>query len=521
MNAADIDTETMLVMLSSLLHPQEFEDTVLLDALVLSNGDIDAAARSLQSEPPKKRRRLASTASIEGWLKERETSSLVPPRLGGENSSSLAPRVNSPTSVTKENTDSQVVKTSSQQKEIKRRAQGATKDAFTALLQPSAIATSSSKQQGPRMLPLMLSTPALVAEHTPCTMHYSVLPPELACRLYYTLLYASRDWERASSHRTSFYRRSADNKGPADNDNKDMEYWYQGRRRELPPAFPPVIEEACKIIEQVVNAEMRKRERYPLEWGACASTKEGEEPLLWRANVAASNCYAGAKENICYHSDQLTHLGPYPTIASLSLGVSRAFRLREVVPTDEKDQRAARTLNIPLRHNSLVIMHPPTQEMFKHCVPPQNSIDMFHPPFPPPPCLTEDKSELARLQAASNSRINVTFRFFRPDFHSRTIPRCNCGIPCILRPDMRNRYSEASPSALVRSGIDVQAGSSKSSSIISPGASAPEIRHGRNAVARYWWACAVGGRKDGKGCNYWKVMDMNAEGRGPFAGDTR
>lgn len=80
------------------------------------------------------------------------------------------------------------------------------------------------------------------------------------------------------------------------------------------------MEEACQIIEHIVNAEMRKRQRFPLEWGAWHTSDKDAEPLLWRANVAASNCYAGAKENICFHSDQLTHLGPYPTIASLSLG---------------------------------------------------------------------------------------------------------------------------------------------------------------------------------------------------------
>ena len=34
-------------------------------------------------------------------------------------------------------------------------------------------------------------------------------------------------------------------------------------------------------------------------------------------------------------------------------GVSRIFRLREVIPTGEKDKRSARTFNIPLRHNSV------------------------------------------------------------------------------------------------------------------------------------------------------------------------
>lgn len=143
----------------------------------------------------------------------------------------------------------------------------------------------------------------------------------------------------------------------------------------MPPTFPAPMEEACQIVERVVNSEMRKRQRFPLEWGGYA-TNEGEDYILWCANVAASNCYAGAKENICFHSDQLTHLGPYPTIASLSLGksslfptrlgcevdgnvyvcnagVSRTFRLREVVPSDEKDERSARTFNIPLRHNSV------------------------------------------------------------------------------------------------------------------------------------------------------------------------
>jgi hypothetical protein len=33
---------------------------------------------------------------------------------------------------------------------------------------------------------------------------------------------------------------------------------------------------------------------------------------------------------------------------------------------------------------------------------------------------------------------------------------------------------------------------------------------------RYWWAC---GGQDGPGCGFWKVMDVRAEGRGPFAMD--
>lgn len=83
------------------------------------------------------------------------------------------------------------------------------------------------------------------------------------------------------------------------------------------------MEEACEYVERVVNAEMRKRTRYPMEWGGEAlDDGDGEDKVrvIWRANVAASNRYEGSSESVGFHSDQLTNLGPYPTIASLSLG---------------------------------------------------------------------------------------------------------------------------------------------------------------------------------------------------------
>ena len=88
------------------------------------------------------------------------------------------------------------------------------------------------------------------------------------------------------------------------------------------------MEEACQYVERVVNAEMHKRRRFPLEWGGepprrpdgtSDDTADGKN-IIWRANVAASNCYEGTKEGVGFHTDALTYLGPYPTIASLSLG---------------------------------------------------------------------------------------------------------------------------------------------------------------------------------------------------------
>ncbi len=73
------------------------------------------------------------------------------------------------------------------------------------------------------------------------------------------------------------------------------------------------------IIERIVNVEMRKRKRFPLEWGGDSDNSDGEG-FIWRANFAAANCYEGAKGAVGFHSDRLTSIGPYPTIASLSLG---------------------------------------------------------------------------------------------------------------------------------------------------------------------------------------------------------
>ena len=91
---------------------------------------------------------------------------------------------------------------------------------------------------------------------------------------------------------------------------------YNGRETAPPTPFPKVMEEACQIVEKIVSEELSKRARYPLEWAGSS----GPDKLPWRANVAASNCYEGTRESVGFHSDQLTYLGPYPTIASISLG---------------------------------------------------------------------------------------------------------------------------------------------------------------------------------------------------------
>ncbi|KAH8106757.1 hypothetical protein BXZ70DRAFT_997706 [Cristinia sonorae] len=379
------------------------------------------------------------------------------------------------------------------------------------ILRPPNSSDNIGRHAPPKHPPLTLSTPEMIAKHVPCTMHTSVLPPELACRLFYTMLDLSQDWSRnkwwlfdrlvESPHKTSFFIRRYPSSSETEGAEMDeaAQFWYNGRQTGPSPPFPKAMEEACQYIENIVNAELLKRERFPLEWGGDAphseenSSSDDARKIIWRANVAASNCYEGTKEGVGFHSDALTYLGPYPTIASLSLGTTRTFRLREVVPANEKDDRAARTYNIPLPHNSLTIMHASCQEMFKHAIPPQRTLDLFHPQHPPPQELRD------RMTSESyNQRINITFRFFRPDFKPSSIPKCKCGVPCILRPDMKNRYT-----------LPLQAAEGEKSG--------RPLR--REAVAKYWWTCHSGAQNEGKGCGMWQVMDAQAEGRGPFVGD--
>lgn len=142
-------------------------------------------------------------------------------------------------------------------------------------------------------------------------------------------------------------------------------------------------------------------------------------------------------------------------------------------------------------------MHASCQEKFKHAIPPQSAIDIFRPSSllnsmnplsskatmssAPLKSCTADETMPTAASAPSNCRINITFRFYRPDFCPESIPRCDCRVPTILRPDMKNRTD--------------------------------------GLTDRYWWTCYAGAQNDGKGCKFWRVMDMKKENRGPCVGD--
>ncbi|KAF8831704.1 hypothetical protein HHX47_DHR1001017 [Lentinula edodes] len=364
--ADEQDTDTLLALVSSLTHKGHSTE-VMLDALVQAEGNPELASQILNrghlgSEVPagKKRKRASG---LDSWLKG--PNHAQPVSRHASSSSSAVPSSNPP---------------------IRKVNRGV--DLMAVLKQPPP-----SKKTAPRKPTLILNGPQMVAEHTPCTMHLSVLPSQLASKLFYSLEQSSRDWQRnkwwlfdrlvESPHRTAFFVRKTDGVSDDETWHESAQYWYNGRKTDPPDIFSSEMEEACEIIERLVTEEIRRRPyRYPLEWagGDVDSTND----LIWRANVAASNRYEGRNESVGWHSDHMTYLGPHCTIGG-------------------------------------------------------------------------------------------------PDFKPPSIPLCKCGIPTVLRPDMKNQ------------------------------------RDGQEG--KYWWTCFAGAQNDGKSCGMWKVMDMEAEGRGPTVGD--
>ncbi|TDZ61053.1 DNA oxidative demethylase ALKBH2 [Colletotrichum trifolii] len=274
---------------------------------------------------------------------------------------------------------------------------------------------------------LHLYDPADIASHTPCSVVHNFLPADAADSLLRELLAEAASFERnvtfklfdnvvASPHTSSFYVEDYD----AVHDQK-TEYLYNGARLTDVRRITPQLVRVKPLVAETVNAEIqtRIRTRYP-----GGKKLRFMSPAPWAPNMAFVNCYDGPQESVGYHSDQLTYLGPRAVIGSISLGVAREFRVRRIVPKDGDGGNAEHAdaegqISIHLPHNSLLVMHAEMQEEWKHSIAPAQSID----PHP----------------VAGNKRINITYRDYKASMHPRFTPRCDCGIPCVLRVVQRKK----------------------------------------------------------------------------------
>ena len=201
------DTDTLLALICSLL-PDNIAPSQqsLLDALLQSEGDVEKAAEIISKQRPNNKRKR--NVSLDSWL-TRTTSS----NDANGQPSSLQGRLRSESPNKKPRSASGASTMKIGAPPLSRSVKPV-ENLLDVLRQPPAGSVAPSL---PRLQPLTLSNPSLVAQHTPCTHHLGILPPELACRLFYTMLHEARDWSRnkwwlvdrlvESPHRSSLYTR--------------------------------------------------------------------------------------------------------------------------------------------------------------------------------------------------------------------------------------------------------------------------------------------------------------------------
>lgn len=242
---------------------------------------------------------------------------------------------------------------------------------------------------------------------------------------------------------------------------------YNGLKRSKPAPYTASMEDACCILEKFLNEEViphepqspwnvhartdpvhkkKKKKRKLSSVGASGNqenlaseklelkteTLVSSSPLsaetlvrkaadeeqskddanVWTSDFCLVNCYEKLHNNLAWHSDRLSHIGPLNYVASLSLGATRVFRLRS------NHDKNAPTFHIPLPHNSVLLMKPGCQEEFQHCV--------------------ESMSKAIALHDVSGSlRFGLTSRHY-PPFFIENLPKCRCNLGMILRRSYKN-----------------------------------------------------------------------------------
>lgn len=133
----------------------------------------------------------------------------------------------------------------------------------------------------------------------------------------------------------------------------------------------------------------------------------------WSGNACVVNYYQSLSNNLDWHSDRLNYIGPHNYVASISLGSTRYFRLRKNYGSTGVTGNSKVIYQIPLPHNTLLIMHPGCQEEYRHCVNPMAKAEQLN-------------------DIVGNSRFNLTFRFHPPKYVAN-LPKCKCDLSMTLR----------------------------------------------------------------------------------------
>ena len=90
---------------------------------------------------------------------------------------------------------------------------------------------------------------------------------------------------------------------------------------------------------------------------------ELEDRLAVSLNSVLANWYRTGLDKMGWHSDDESQMCAQSPIVSLSLGVARKMQFKS------KDKTNTERWSLLLEHGDVLIMHPPTQERLKHCIP--------------------------------------------------------------------------------------------------------------------------------------------------------
>ncbi len=80
-------------------------------------------------------------------------------------------------------------------------------------------------------------------------------------------------------------------------------------------------------------------------------------------NSVLANWYRDGNDKMGWHADDEPQMCKVTPIVSVSLGVPRKMQFKS------KDKNNRERLQVLLGHGDVLVMHPPTQELLKHCIP--------------------------------------------------------------------------------------------------------------------------------------------------------
>lgn len=303
------DNDLLTVLVRSLVDPMPATDEVILLALIRADGSVEKAAQSIilgqVTNTVDDRKGKRRQGKIDNWF---GTGASTDGKDGSPSSSSSSPATKrtriDPSTAPPPDTPARPKKPQDLL-------------ALAALRPPPS--TVSSPSAPPSLPPLLLPTAAMLAKHLDCiTMPTSPISPQLANALYLTILADSTRWEpvtyvingkvrllasvnlhtshltdmcfhvqpqEVSSPHTSRFYASSRPSWTASQHQEAALYWYNGKPTPPPLPFPPLLQEAADLIEEVVNRELKERMRYEGEWLG-----------PWKAEVAAVNRYEGGEQ---------------------------------------------------------------------------------------------------------------------------------------------------------------------------------------------------------------------------------